>query len=103
VSRQSFGFTSNHLSAERPRDWRDAAYCRDQDPELYYPIGTAGPARDQEERAKATCRRCPVTDDCLNFALENGIDTGVWGGLSENERRAVKRRGGLRVLRADAA
>ncbi|MEU7980512.1 WhiB family transcriptional regulator [Micromonospora sp. NPDC049081] len=103
MSRQSFRFTTNRLNTTGGGDWRHNAVCRDEDPELYYPIGTSGPALDQIEQAKATCRRCPVADACLNFALESGIDTGVWGGMSEEERRAVKRRGGLRVLRADAA
>lgn len=81
-------------------DWRHFAACRDEDPELHFPIGTSGPAVLQTEQAKAVCRRCSVSDECLNFALTMGQDAGVWGGLSEEERRAVKRRGGLRVLRA---
>ncbi|GGR85856.1 transcriptional regulator WhiB [Micromonospora fulviviridis] len=84
-------------------DWRHDAVCRDEDPELFFPIGTSGPALLQVEQAKAVCRRCPVTDHCLQWALESGQDAGVWGGMSEEERRAVKRRGGLRVLRAHSA
>ena len=38
------------------------------------------------------CNRCPVTNQCLSWALETGQDAGVWGGLSEDERRAIKRR-----------
>ena len=78
-------------------DWRHHAVCRDEDPELFFPIGTSGPALLQVEQAKAVCRRCSVTDECLQWALESGQDAGVWGGMSEEERRAVKRRGGLRV------
>jgi WhiB family redox-sensing transcriptional regulator len=78
-------------------DWRHDAICRDEDPELFFPIGTSGPALLQVEQAKAVCRRCPVTESCLQWALESGQDAGVWGGMSEDERRAVKRRGGLRV------
>ncbi|MFG1846721.1 WhiB family transcriptional regulator [Micromonospora carbonacea] len=77
--------------------------CRDEDPELFFAVGTSGPALTQIEQAKAVCRRCPVVDQCLQWALSGGVDDGVWGGMSEDERRAVKRRGGLRVLRADAA
>jgi WhiB family transcriptional regulator, redox-sensing transcriptional regulator len=84
-------------------DWRHHAVCRDEDPELFFPIGTSGPALLQVEQAKAVCRRCSVTDECLKWALESGQDAGVWGGMSEEERRAVKRRGGLRVLRAHSA
>ena len=73
-------------------DWRHEAACRDEDPELFFPIGNTGPALVQIEEAKAVCRRCPVVDDCLRWALETGQDSGVWGGLSEDERRALKRR-----------
>lgn len=78
-------------------DWRHRALCRDEDPELFFPIGTSGPAVLQVEQAKAVCRRCSVVDECLQWALDSGQDAGVWGGMSEEERRAVKRRGGLRV------
>src|SRR5918912_700026 len=74
-------------------DWRHHAACRDEDPELFFPIGTSGPAVLQVEQAKAVCRRCTVTDECLQWALETGQDAGVWGGMSEDERRALKRRG----------
>lgn len=46
----------------------------------------------QIEEAKAVCRRCDVREQCLQWALETGQDAGVWGGLSEDERRALKRR-----------
>lgn len=72
-------------------DWRHRALCRDEDPELFFPIGTTGPAERQVDEAKAVCRRCAVTSDCLTWALETGQDAGVWGGLSEDERRALKR------------
>ena len=73
-------------------DWRHRAACRDEDPELFFPIGTGGPAAMQVDDAKAVCRRCTVTESCLAWALESGQETGVWGGLSEDERRAVRRR-----------
>ena len=57
-------------------DWRHDAICRDEDPELFFPIGTSGPALLQVEQAKAVCRRCPVTEDCLTWALESGQDAG---------------------------
>ncbi|RAE30272.1 WhiB family transcriptional regulator, partial [Burkholderia multivorans] len=44
------------------------------------------------EEAKTVCRRCEVAETCLQWALESGQDAGVWGGLSEDERRALKRR-----------
>ncbi|TDB93589.1 WhiB family transcriptional regulator [Actinomadura sp. 7K534] len=73
-------------------DWRHRAACRDVDPELFFPIGNTGPAILQIEEAKQVCRRCDVTDACLRWALESGQDSGVWGGMGEDERRALKRR-----------
>jgi len=73
-------------------DWRDHAACRDEDPELFFPVGTTGPAASQVAQAKAVCHRCTVASDCLSWALATGQDSGVWGGMSEEERRALKRR-----------
>lgn len=73
-------------------DWRHKAACREQEPELFFPVGTGGPALVQLAEAKAVCRGCPVASQCLAWALESGQDAGVWGGLSEDERRALKRR-----------
>ncbi|MFK0237444.1 WhiB family transcriptional regulator [Streptomyces vinaceus] len=73
-------------------DWRHRAACREEDPDLFFPIGTSGPALLQAEEAKAVCSRCPVLESCLDWALDGGLDMGVCGGLTEEERRAVKRR-----------
>jgi WhiB family redox-sensing transcriptional regulator len=73
-------------------DWRHRAACRDEDPELFFPIGTTGPALLQVDDAKAVCRRCDAVDECLTWAIDSDQDAGVWGGLSEDERRAVRRR-----------
>jgi WhiB family transcriptional regulator, redox-sensing transcriptional regulator len=79
-------------------DWRHRAVCRDEDPELFFAVGTTGPALLQVEQAKAVCRRCPVTEECLKWALDTGQDHGVSGGLDEGERRALKHRGHLRAV-----
>ncbi|WP_221355320.1 WhiB family transcriptional regulator [Streptomyces beigongshangae] len=71
---------------DRPR-----AACIGEDPELFFPIGDTGPALLQIEEAKAVCRRCPVIESCLQGALDRN-ESGVWGGLSEKERRSLKRR-----------
>ncbi|MER7488022.1 WhiB family transcriptional regulator [Streptomyces sp. NPDC126497] len=73
-------------------NWRSRAACRTEDPDLFFPIGTTGPALMQTEQAKAVCRRCPVREQCLRWALDTGQTIGVWGGTSETERRALKRR-----------
>jgi WhiB family transcriptional regulator, redox-sensing transcriptional regulator len=72
-------------------DWLDRARCLDQDPELFFPIGTTGLALDQIEDAKAVCLRCEVRTQCLAWALETAQDAGVWGGTSEEERRIIRR------------
>ena len=80
-------------------DWRAKAACRDKDPELFFPVGNTGAAYQQIEEAKAVCRTCKVIDACLKCALDTNQDYGVWGGLSEDERRALKRRA-LRARRS---
>ena len=72
-------------------EWVHRAKCKDEDPELFFPIGTTGPAATQIDEAKAVCMQCPVRMDCLEWALATGQDAGVWGGLSEEERRALRR------------
>jgi WhiB family redox-sensing transcriptional regulator len=72
--------------------WRDRAACLHEDLDLFFPVGKTGPALLQIEKAKAVCRRCEVVDSCLSWAMESGQDAGVWGSLSEDERRALKRR-----------
>ncbi len=69
-------------------DFRRAA-CREEDPELFFPVGTAGPALIQEAEAKAVCRRCPEMTACLLWALETRQPHGVWGATSEDERRLL--------------
>ncbi|MET7308714.1 WhiB family transcriptional regulator [Streptomyces sp. NPDC005134] len=73
-------------------NWRMQAACRDEDPDLFFPIGSTGPALVQTEEAKEVCGGCRVRELCLEWAMEHGQDSGVWGGLGEAERRALKRR-----------
>jgi WhiB family transcriptional regulator, redox-sensing transcriptional regulator len=67
---------------------------------LFFPVGTSGPALRQIAEAKTVCRRCPVVTECLAWALESGQDAGVWGGMSEDERRALLRRNALTRTRS---
>ncbi len=69
--------------------WLALGACRDEDPDLFFPIGSARPAIAQAA-AKAVCARCDVAA-CLRLALEKGQDNGVWGGMTEDERRAIRR------------
>lgn len=79
-------------STDTGDDWRHRAACLGEDPELFFPIGNTGTSLIQIEEAKAVCRRCPVMDTCLHWALDTRQDAGIWGGLSEDELRAAKRR-----------
>jgi WhiB family redox-sensing transcriptional regulator len=69
-------------------DWRHRAICRDEDPELFFPISNDGPGRAQAAEAKAVCARCPVIHDCRDWARATGM-TGIWGGTTEDERAAL--------------
>ncbi|MDX5567389.1 WhiB family transcriptional regulator [Streptomyces sp. ID05-04B] len=60
-------------------------------PELFFPVGTAGPALREAAAAKRVCARCPVRAECLSFALDSGQASGVWGGTGEQERVALLR------------
>lgn len=82
--------------------WRVDAACKDTDPDLFFPIGTTGPAVDQIAAAKAVCAQCAVRQKCLEFALVTNQDSGVWGGTSEEERRRLRRHW-LKEQRAAAA
>ncbi|MQA17403.1 MAG: WhiB family transcriptional regulator [Pseudonocardiaceae bacterium] len=75
----AFGLVSDDLS------WQEEALCAQVDPELWFPEkgGSTG-------SAKRICRGCPVQDACLEYALAHDERFGVWGGLSERERRRTK-------------
>lgn len=72
-------------------DWRDTASCRDTDPDLFFPVGTTGPAIEQIEEAKRVCRSCAAHEACLEFALATNQESGIWGGTSEDERRKLRK------------
>lgn len=73
-------------------DWRHRAACRDfDDPDIFFPVGNTGPALDQIEAAKQICRPCAVRRQCLDWAIHTNQDIGVWGGLSEDERKLKRK------------
>ncbi len=75
---------------EAQRDWWKHAACKDADPELFFPVSAAGPAREDIARAKAVCASCLVRRPCLQFALVTHQAHGVWGGTTEEERRRLR-------------
>ena len=78
--------------------WWTRAACASADPELFFPISEWGPGLRQAARAKAICARCPIQRECLRYALAVGSIQGVWGGMTEEERRRLQRsRRGARV------
>src|SRR5215472_12869111 len=64
--------------------------CRGVDPELFFPVGSSGPALHQIAQAKAVCAGCLVRDECLSYAVTTGQSAGIWGGTSEEERRKIR-------------
>jgi WhiB family redox-sensing transcriptional regulator len=73
-------------SAETLHDWTSLAACNNADPDELFVTGAA------QNRAKAVCQGCLVRTECLADALDNRVEFGVWGGMTERERRALLRR-----------
>ena len=65
-------------------DWQDEGLCKESDPEAFFPEKGGS-----TKQAKAVCRRCPITEKCLQYALDNEERYGIWGGKSERERRMI--------------
>jgi WhiB family redox-sensing transcriptional regulator len=78
--------TVSAIPVEPEEDWHDHANCLGVDPDLFFPERGAS-----TREAKEVCRGCEVRYDCLEFALQNGEKFGIWGGLSERERRRIRR------------
>jgi WhiB family redox-sensing transcriptional regulator len=68
-------------------DWRDRAACRGADLHVFFP-GRG----ESAEPARQICARCPVRQPCLDYAISHGITHGIWGGLAERDRRALRTR-----------
>jgi len=66
--------------------WQDLANCRGANADLFFPERGAS-----TRQAKGICRACAVQNECLEFAIANGEKFGIWGGLSERERRKIRR------------
>ena len=77
---------SLHKFLQEDRSWQLRANCLGVDPDLFFPERGAS-----TREAKEVCRGCVVRDDCLEYALANGEKFGIWGGMSERERRRIRR------------
>jgi len=76
-------------------DWMGEGRCRDMDPAVFFPSDGIG-----VQSAQRICSECPMKGPCLEYALDNRVDHGVWGGTSERERRRILRRRRLSRLEA---
>lgn len=72
------------------QSWQDDANCLGVDPDLFFPERGAS-----TREAKEVCRACSVKTQCLEYALVNGEKFGIWGGMSERERRRIRRQRAL--------
>jgi WhiB family transcriptional regulator, redox-sensing transcriptional regulator len=77
---------SPRLPDDALQDWTASSACKSADPDELFVTGAA------QNRAKAVCMGCPVRTECLSDALDNRVEFGVWGGMTERERRALLRR-----------
>ncbi len=77
---------SRGLGLPVPPEWVEQALCAQADPEAFYPEKGG-----RNNQAKAVCSRCPVTSECLAYALEHNERFGIWGGVSERDRRRMQK------------
>jgi WhiB family redox-sensing transcriptional regulator len=70
-----------------PQTFADQALCRESDPDLFVPVGQGASVQE----AKAVCRRCPVMEECLAWALRNPDPNAIYGGTTERERRQLRK------------
>lgn len=77
--------------AAHTEDWRAYAACATVDPDLHFPIPHTNGWKKQTKAAKAICGGCPARRACLEWAVETRQPAGIWGGMSERERRALLR------------
>jgi WhiB family redox-sensing transcriptional regulator len=80
------------ITAGRATNWRASGACLHSDPDLFFPISSAGRAGEQIAQAKAICSRCPVRRECLEFAYANAPVHGIWGGTTLEERQQARLR-----------
>ena len=91
VSGMSHGQITAPCAARLLSRFIELGTTRGLDPELFFPIGTTGPAIGQIGQAKRICQACPVRTSCLGWALRHGISFGIWGGTTEDDRQVLRR------------
>lgn len=78
--------------------WRHSAACRGMDANLFHEEKPYNWTKKQLAAAKKVCASCPVSQECLNYAIENKLSLGVWGGMTYKERLAVRKTNGATVV-----
>ena len=91
-------FVQGETADDTGQRWQERANCLGVDPDLFFPERGAS-----TREAKAVCRGCEVRVECLEYALAHGEKFGIWGGLSERERRRVRRQRALERRRLASA
>jgi WhiB family redox-sensing transcriptional regulator len=72
--------------------WQDNAKCLDEKPELFFPVGDSDKALRQTKRAQSICKSCKVAVRCLEYSVKESLEFGIYGGYTEDERKALKRK-----------
>ncbi len=84
---EEFGMLADLFDDTEEQEWQERALCAQTDPEAFFPE-KGGSTRE----AKRICQGCEVRAECLEYALAHDERFGIWGGLSERERRKLKKR-----------
>lgn len=89
-------------TSQRADDWRDDAACHNEDPEIFFASELTAEGKAAVRHAKVICWRCPVMEACGQWAITERVPFGVFGGVSESQRRTILRRRGVRLPADDA-
>lgn len=82
------------LATSEDENWRDKAECNGADPEIFFPdleFDTAEARRAKTKAAREYCRACPVRQECLDWALDNRVTDGIYGGQTYGQRKAYRK------------
>ena len=81
--------------------WQERSNCKDVDPDLFFlePLLRGKEKREKERKAKAICKGCPVINECLEHAMRTPEYFGVWGGMTADQRNALLRKQGIRIIK----
>jgi len=94
--RQVDGYSPDMTGPLRALPWADGALCAQTDPDLWFELSTdryiSKPNGTRETAAKDICGRCPVRQECLDYAMADPMLQGIWGGLTQREREQARRR-----------